>query len=186
MNTSPEPTPATPNQTHDIGELGEQLVAEWLKAQGWAILYHRWRCRWGEIDLIACSGVGESGKKEDREGEEGMRGNRVRSTTPNSSLLTFVEVKTRSQGNWDGNGRLAITPSKQAKMWRTAELFLAEHPDLANLPCRFDVALVSCQPPHHPVNGKALQVLPVQLGQSPKFAGYQMILQDYIDSAFDG
>ena len=41
------------HQMPDIGELGEQLVAGWLQTQDWVILHHRWRCRWGEIDLIA-------------------------------------------------------------------------------------------------------------------------------------
>ena len=236
----------------DIGELGEQLVAEWLQTQGWVILHHRWRCRWGEIDLIARqedrairgerkqgregdtklrSNVVERRDKEDKgdKGDKEDKGERVLSTnatsyeweqsltnlernrqlhpsvTPSPSppfshspTVAFVEVKTRSRGNWDADGLLAITPSKRTKLWQTAELFLSEHPDLANLPCRFDVALVNCQrisqrSRRHDTNsssllevpGKAIQVPPVQLGQPVLVAGYQLILQDYIQSAFD-
>ena len=170
----------------DIGTLGEQVVAEWLQTQGWVILHHRWRCRWGEIDLIA--------QQEDR-GKEGARENHPGTF---SSLLAFVEVKTRSKGNWDADGALAITPQKQAKIWRTAELFLAEHPDFANLPCQFDVALVNCQRlSQHSRHkdtvssllpgaiDKAIQVPPVQLGQPVLVAEYQLILQHYIQSAFE-
>jgi putative endonuclease len=113
-------------------------------------------------------------------------------------VLAFVEVKTRSNRNWDADGRLAITPQKQAKLLQAAQLFLAEHPDFANLPCRFDVALVSCQrisqrsqrdctdlSPSPVVSGKATQVSPIQLGQPIFRAGYRLILQDYIQSAFE-
>lgn len=165
-------------QIPNIGELGEQLVAEWLQAQNWIIRHRRWRCRWGEIDLIAQ-----------------QQENSSPSASFHSPLLAFVEVKTRSQRNWDVDGRLAITLQKQAKLWRTAELFLAEYPELANLPCRFDVALVSCQKLSQrscsselastAAMGKVRQVPPVQLGQPILVAGYQLILQDYIQSAFD-
>ncbi len=182
------------NRTSDIGELGEQLVAEWLQQQDWVILHHRWRCRWGEIDLIAqheeMKGVGD--------GERERWGTRKNLPETSSPLLAFVEVKTRSRGNWDADGMLAITPTKQAKLWQTAQLFLAERPDLANLPCRFDVALVSCQRlsvRSHPNNtklssssteiDKALQLSPVLPSQPVFVAGYQLILQDYIQSAFD-
>lgn len=164
MNFATNPTP-------NVGELGERLVADWLQAQNWVILHHRWRCRWGEIDLIA----------------------QINPDTL-SPLVAFVEVKTRSRGNWDADGILAITAPKQAKLRQTAQLFLAEHPDLANFPCRFDVALVNCQRLRRDATplfnlsvdmGKVIPVTPVFLGQPVFVVGYQLILQDYIPSAFD-
>lgn len=180
------------NQMPNIGELGEQLVAKWLQTQDWVILHHRWRCRWGEIDLIARQE--ESGRARVWESK---RVSKI-PLLPPSPLLAFVEVKTRSPGNWDADGVLTITPPKQAKLRRTAALFLSKRPDLANLPCRFDVALVNCQrvsqhsrcdhtslSPAPGAIGKAIQVPPLQLGQPVLAAGYQLILQDYIQSAFD-
>ncbi|MDY7015911.1 MAG: YraN family protein, partial [Cyanobacteriota bacterium] len=41
-------------ETAKIGELGEKVVALWLERRGWRILERRWRCRWGELDLVAC------------------------------------------------------------------------------------------------------------------------------------
>jgi putative endonuclease len=103
----------------EIGTLGEQLVARWLQLKNYQLLAHNWRCRWGEIDLIV---------QESTSGE-----------------IAFVEVKTRSAHNWDADGLLAINPSKQQKLIQTADLFLAQQPLLAELPCRFDVGLVSYQ-----------------------------------------
>jgi len=97
-----------------VGDRGEILVAQLLQANGWKILETQWRCQWGELDLVAC----------DRQ-----------------SLL-FIEVKTRSDRNWDANGSLAITSQKQAKIIKAASIFLSQHPHLATFTCRFDVALV--------------------------------------------
>ncbi|HHP7230371.1 MAG TPA: YraN family protein [Xenococcaceae cyanobacterium] len=98
------------------GELGEQVVAEWLESQGYCIKHYRWRCRWGEIDLIA--------------------------ENKSCNLLVFVEVKTRNNHNWDEAGLKAISLAKQRKIYQTAQLFLAKYPYLAEYYCRFDVALV--------------------------------------------
>lgn len=178
------------HQIPNVGELGEQLVADWLRTQSWVILHHRWRCRWGEIDLIA-----QQNPSSQANGTAERVGEWENFTL--YPLLIFVEVKTRSQGNWDTDGLLAITQPKQTKLRITAELFLAEHSNLASLPCRFDVALVSCKQlnqrsccnslslPSTVVKDTDIQVSPVQLGQPKVVAGYQLVLQDYIQSAFD-
>ena len=195
MNLWVDHTPISENQTLNVGELGERLVAWWLQAQNGIILHHRWHCRWGEIDLIVqrypLEGIGEKPLRDRASAAK------AKISLPSHSFLSFVEVKTRSQRNWDADGLLAITPSKQAKLWQTAQLFLAEHPDLANLPCRFDVALVSCQrlssrPRRNDTDtsassaiDKAIAVPQVQLGQPLLVPGYRLCLHDYIESAFD-
>jgi putative endonuclease len=105
----------------DPGRAGEDLVARYLHAKGWQILHRRWRCRWGEIDVIALDPAG--------------------GTLP-TPTLAFVEVKTRNRRSWDAGGLLALTPKKQAKLWKAAGLFLGQFPDFADYPCRFDLALV--------------------------------------------
>jgi putative endonuclease len=189
--------PIPENKTLTVGELGERLVAWWLQAQNGIILHHRWHCRWGEIDLIVQQHPVEGGEKPLRDRACAAKANHSLVALSSHSFLSFVEVKTRSQRNWDADGLLAITPSKQAKLWQTAQLFLTERPDLANLPCRFDVALVSCQrvSPRLRRNNtntstssaidKAIAVPQVQLGQPVLVAGYQLCLHDYIESAFE-
>jgi putative endonuclease len=148
---------ANPQPSHypDIGVLGEDLVTQWLQSHGWIILHRRWRCRWGEIDIIA----------------------QHNGDTP-TPRLAFVEVKTRSRGNWDAGGRNAITLQKQAKLWRTAEVFLAKYPYKADYACQFDVAVVNV------VAKKTSTVThpEASVNSSPR---YELNLQDYIVSAFD-
>ena len=138
-----------------VGELGEQLIAQWLEAQGWLILACRWRCRWGEIDLVA----------------------------QHSNTLAFIEVKTRNSRNWDANGLLALTAQKQLKLQRTAALFLTQHSLLADLPCRFDVALLGYQPP--PPSDQPDDLPHFIDNGSITWQGYQWTLHQYIKSAFD-
>ncbi len=139
----------------DIGNAGEDLVAHWLQSQGWVIIERRWRCRWGEIDIIAQYVEEDAGTLGNRgNGGHGGHGSNLSPLSPPSPLspmssltasptLAFVEVKTRSPRNWDAGGRSAIASSKQIKLWRTAQMFLVAHPDQADCPCRFDVAIVS-------------------------------------------
>jgi putative endonuclease len=140
----------------NIGELGEEIVAQWLEQQGWLILYRRWRCRWGEIDLIARSRLSE--------------------------VLIFVEVKTRGDRNWDADGLLSVTSQKQAKISQTAQLFLARSPNLADFSCRFDVALVSYKQNPQLLT---LEPEGIKIGKPISWKGYQFILHNYIESSFD-
>jgi putative endonuclease len=135
----------------DIGNIGEDLAAKWLQSTGWEVLHRRFSCRWGEIDIIA---------------------------QYQDTILAFVEVKTRSSGNWDEGGKNAITPQKQAKIWRTAEIFLAEYPQKADYSCRFDVALV-----HYQLETK--KIIAEEFLERLSISGYEFKLQQYIEAAFD-
>lgn len=180
--------PNPPSSATDIGILGEDFVASWLQAQGWTILHRRWRCRWGELDIVAQQ---ESGSREDGEqrrwgAEENINSNSpllLRTSAP-LPYIVFVEVKTRSQRNWDGDGREAIATKKQAKLWMAATAFLAADPELAEYPCRFDVACVGYQRLSRQLSTDAI-ANDIISDRGMQIAGYCLFLQDYIESAFE-
>ncbi|WGV27573.1 YraN family protein [Halotia branconii] len=159
-----------PSHYDDIGQLGEDLVAQWLESTDWVILHRRFSCRWGEIDIIAqhhdCKSVKDT----------------INPISTQYSTLAFVEVKTRSSSNWDAGGRSAITLQKQAKLSRTAGIFLAQYPQMANYACRFDVAIVYCQ---RILKQRSQLTASRQALISASVAGYQFYLQEYIPAAFD-
>lgn len=95
------------------GDRGEEAVAEALERRGCAILERQYRCRWGEIDLIARSPDG---------------------------VVCFVEVKTRSSAAF-AQALEAVTAAKQRRLRAAAGCYLAEQV-LDDEPCRFDVAEV--------------------------------------------
>ena len=128
---------------------GEEVVAQWLQQQGANILHRRWRCRWGELDII----------------------------TQWREELVFVEVKTRSAGNWDANGLLAISSGKQEKLRSAAELFLAESPEFCECGCRFDVVLVYYQPVS--ASGEVCAIAPPVIDGDRQFT-----IIDYLQDAF--
>ena len=151
----------------DTGTLGEELVARWLELQNYSLLQQNWRCRWGEIDLIA--------------------------QNKNSKAIAFVEVKTRSKNNWDEGGLLAIDAIKQEKIIKTASLFLAKYPQFADLPCCFDVALVSYEPSltlkREDANKKNAEnikeLLELEIGQSVIMEKYKLTVTNYLWCAFE-
>lgn len=149
----------------NVGQLAEDLVAQWLVGQGWSLLQQRWRCRWGELDLVMQT-----------------RGAIASSTLATHPTLVFVEVKARRNGNWDKNGLLSITPQKRHKLWQTAELFLATFPDLAHYPCRFDVVLVNHRP--SAISVASPSKVAIQLHRPIHMDGYVLTINQYIQNAF--
>jgi len=91
----------TPSRSHlrrnELGALGEQLAVEHLRALGLQIVARNWRCRYGELDVIAIDG---------------------------DDTLVFIEVKTRSGDGFGGIAE-AVTPAKVRRIRRLAGIWLA-------------------------------------------------------------
>ena len=79
------------------GMQGEALTARYLRQQGFRLAAQGYRCRFGEIDLIAWDG----------------------------DVLCFVEVKTRTNLEM-ALPREYVTAQKQNRLRKTALLYLAE------------------------------------------------------------
>ncbi len=95
-----------------LGRTGERLAAHTLERRGYRILERNFRCRHGEIDLVA---------------EDGQD-------------LVFVEVKTR-RGTAFGRPEEAVTPSKQRKLLEIATYYLDLH-SCSDRAWRIDVVAV--------------------------------------------
>ncbi len=92
----------------------EQQVAAFLQKQGFEILELNFRCRSGEIDIIARDG----------------------------SYLVFIEVKYRGSRT-AGNALEAIDARKAAQVRRVAQIYLYQKHYTESIPCRFDAAGVN-------------------------------------------
>lgn len=65
--------------------------------------------------------------------------------------LVFVEVRYRRHRGY-GGGAGSVHAGKRRKLVHAAGLFLAAHPDLARLPCRFDVVEAEGDAEHPQLN----------------------------------
>ena len=101
--------------TRAQGDRGETAAAEYLRRRGWVILSRQWRCRFGELDLVARDPGG---------------------------TVCFVEVKLRSAGSL-GLPREAVNFRKQARLRSAAAAYLSAFE--IDDPARFDVAEVYVQ-----------------------------------------
>ena len=99
-----------------LGQWGENQARLHLEARGFQIVAANYRCRWGEVDLVA------------RLGQE----------------LVFVEVKTR-RGSDFGAPEESITPAKAQHLLATAQDYLQtqlQPADAANASWRIDLVSV--------------------------------------------
>ena len=92
-----------------VGSVYEEKAAKYLESLGYQILERNYRCRTGEIDLIA----------------------------RDKGYLVFVEVKFRQDGR-AGYGYEAVNWRKQQRIIRAARWYLMEK-RMNEYHCRFDV-----------------------------------------------
>jgi len=111
----PEPgTDPLPTDNKGIGRLGEQVAAAFLEGKRYSILERNFRCRGGEVDIVA--------------------------RDPKSKSLVFVEVKARRNLSF-GVPQLAVTPFKQRQISKAALTWLAKKRQ-QDATARFDVIAV--------------------------------------------
>jgi putative endonuclease len=108
-----------------LGSAAEERAAQLLRLAGYEILARNFRCRMGELDIVARRGT----------------------------LLVIAEVRLRSSGRFGGPGA-SITAAKRARIVRAARFLLVTQPRLAALAVRFDALLLeSCAGPIEWIEG---------------------------------
>lgn len=101
-----------PEPRHVVGKAGEESAVQYLCQQGYQILERNYRCRFGEIDLIARDG----------------------------RTLVFIEVKTRRSQTF-GPAAAAVTLEKQRHLVKASQVYLIQQRKAYEL-CRFDVVTI--------------------------------------------
>jgi putative endonuclease len=96
-----------------LGRDAEQRATDFLLAAGLQIVTRNYRCRMGELDIVAQSG----------------------------GTLIIAEVRCRSRNDY-GGAAASVTARKQQRIVRASRHLLARQPALARLPVRFDVLVV--------------------------------------------
>jgi putative endonuclease len=99
--------------TRSVGDGAERAAEQFLCNNGLAPLFRNFRCRLGEIDLIALD----------------------------DDELVFVEVRHRGPGSYSPAG-MTVDRRKQQKLIRTAALFTSRHPQYGLSVMRFDVVAI--------------------------------------------
>jgi len=102
--------------TRVAGRAGEEAAVCYLEAQGYRVLTRNYRCRCGEIDIVAADGP----------------------------VLCFVEVKARTTAAF-GAGLEAVDSRKQTQVRRVARNYLARL-GTSLPSCRFDAVEVWLDP----------------------------------------
>ncbi|MBE0335451.1 YraN family protein [Paenibacillus sp. 23TSA30-6] len=94
------------------GALGEHAAASFLENLGYRIIERNWRCRSGEMDLIAAQ----------------------------HDILVFIEVRSRSSSSY-GTPAESITARKITQVRQTAAVYLHMN-GIEDVPIRFDMISV--------------------------------------------
>jgi putative endonuclease len=100
----------------ELGFIGDKLARDFLKKKGYKMLETNYRCREGEIDIVA--------RKKD--------------------YLVFIEVRTKASAGF-GSPEESVTASKKEKLISSALTYMSEHKDLPEF-WRIDFVAVELSP----------------------------------------
>ena len=101
------------NKKKILGNAGEEYAERMLREKGYRIIEMNYRCKIGEIDIIAMD----------------------------KDVLVFIEVKTR-RGLFYGAPAESITKKKVERLKKLAQYFL-QTKRIKNTDCRFDVVAIN-------------------------------------------
>ena len=110
------------NRNQEIGKIGEDLAEKYLKNKVYKIVQRNYRCRQGEMDIIA------------KDKEE----------------IVFIEVKTRTTINF-GRPSEAVNYIKREHLQNIARYYLYTN-KITKTPIRFDVVEIYLWPKGYSVN----------------------------------
>lgn len=121
MNASVSNGRVDPRQV--LGRAGEDYAVDYLRLQGLVVIERNWRCRAGELDVVALDEMADT--------------------------LVIVEVKTRRSTTY-GRPVEAVTRLKGARLRQLAHAWLREHP-VAVTSVRIDVVGILVRPRTAPI-----------------------------------
>ena len=113
-NITDSSPPVTSSNNIGTGALGEEVATNFMIKSGYRILERNFRCKGGEVDIIA--------------------------RDPVENSLVFIEVKTR-RGLSYGVPQLAVTPFKQRQISKAALTWLSKN-RLHDTNAQFDVIAI--------------------------------------------
>lgn len=93
------------------GDIGEEAAANYLVKKGYSIIARNFKCKTGELDIVAMNSEG---------------------------ILAFVEVKSRKSTDY-GLPCQAVSEKKRQRLIRTAQFFLLKNPQLRRFQPRMDI-----------------------------------------------
>jgi len=112
-----------------IGALGEEAAALALRKKGYKIIERNYRCKMGEIDIIA------------KDGE----------------YTCFVEVRLRKNNSF-GSPADSINDGKRQRIIKTAQLYAIEK-GIFDTPMRFDVVLINAVAEENSLKNVRLEII---------------------------
>jgi putative endonuclease len=103
-----------------LGAYGESLAAKYLRdVLGWTVCEQNWRCRYGEIDIIALC----------------------------RNSLVFVEVRTKTESGRFGTAIDSVNARKLRQIERLGRIYIHLHKEVQNqMEIRFDLVAMQV---HH-------------------------------------